>query len=60
MIVIIGFVFSLYFFSIYINNYLCETVFIINIVTCHLGSQPIQRSLLGNTFVNTQQYCRRC
>jgi hypothetical protein len=31
-----------------------------NIVRCHLSSQPMQRSLLGNTFVNIQQYCRRC
>jgi hypothetical protein len=32
----------------------------INIVTCYLRSKPIRDSLLGNSFVNTQQYWSRC
>jgi hypothetical protein len=31
-----------------------------HIVTCYLRSQPIRGSLLGNSFVNTQQYWSRC
>jgi hypothetical protein len=30
------------------------------IVTCHLGSQPIQRFVARQQFRNMQQYCRRC
>jgi hypothetical protein len=33
---------------------------LVHIVTCYLRSQPVRGSLLGNSFVNTQQYWSRC